>query len=50
MKSVIKDFRGTIYMFLNDLPKHVSLPVVRVTATPVATLRILEICGPFKNM
>jgi hypothetical protein len=46
----MKDFRGTIYTLLNDLPKHVSLPVALGTATAVATLRILEICGPFKNM
>jgi len=50
MKIVMKKFRGTIYMFLNDLPKLVSLPVVLGTVPPVATLRILEICGPFKNM
>jgi hypothetical protein len=50
MKSVMKNFRRMIYVFLNDLPKYGSLPVVLGTATSVATLRILEISGPFKNM
>jgi hypothetical protein len=50
MKSLMKDFRRTIYMFLIDLQKHASLPVVLEKAKPVATLKILKICGPFKNM